>query len=105
LGDIDVDISGVYTLDGDQRMNAKVLISVPRDKLARIDRLARRNGKSRSAFIVGAALAAEAPARYARPIDDPAVRDAVRVIEEGRKSWKGSTDVVRLIRRMRDSRY
>ena len=87
-------------------MNAKVLISVPRDKLARIDRLARKNGKSRSAFIVDATLTAEAPAKYVRPIDDPAVKRALKVMEWSRAHWKHGPSAEKMIREIRDrARY
>ena len=83
-------------------MNAKVLISVPKDKLRKIDVLARANGKSRSAFVVDAAMNNGAKPKYARPIDDPAVRRAVKVIEDSRKHWKPGPSVVEMIREMRD---
>jgi hypothetical protein len=80
---------------------AKVLISVPGDKLKRIDALARANGKSRSAYLVEAALD-PARAAPARPIDDPKVRAALKVMEESRKGWKPGLTAERLVREIRD---
>ena len=101
-----MDISGVYTRDGDERMNAKVLISVPKDKLRKIDALARANGKSRSAFVVDAAMNNGAKPKYARPIDDPAVKRALKVMEWSRAHWKPGPSAEKMIREIRDrARY
>jgi metal-responsive CopG/Arc/MetJ family transcriptional regulator len=83
-------------------MYAKVLISVPKSKLRKIDALARSCGKSRSAFVVDAAINNGAKPQYARPIDDPAVRRAVKVIEDSRKHWKPGPSAEAMIREMRD---
>jgi hypothetical protein len=87
-------------------MNAKVLISVPKDKLRKIDGLAKVNGKSRSAFLVDSALAASGRPVYARPIDNPAMKRALKVMEWSRKHWKPGPSAEKLVRELRDrARY
>lgn len=84
---------------------AKVLISVPDEKLKRIDALARAEGKTRSAYVVEHALAPAAP-RYARPIDDPKVRKALEGIARARtEKWKPGPDTLTIIREQREHSY
>ncbi len=84
---------------------AKVLISVPDEKLKRIDALARARGKTRSAFVVEQALAA-APKAYARPIDDPKVRAAYEGILRARtEKWKPGPDTLTIIKEQREHSY
>lgn len=81
---------------------AKVLISVPDEALKRIDALARSRGKSRSAFVVERALAT-VPTASARPIDDPAVRRALKGIARARtEAWRPGPDTRTLLREMRE---
>jgi len=81
---------------------AKVLISVPDDRLRKLDALARASGKSRSAFLVESALETASRRNYPRPIDDPKVRNALKVMENIRRHWKPGKDAVSLIREIRD---
>lgn len=85
---------------------AKILISVTDEKLKKIDELAKAGGKSRSAFMVESALSANAGSQYARPIDDPKIQEALRVMEEARKLSRPGPDAATMIRQLRDgARY
>ena len=81
---------------------ARILISVPDDRLRKVDALARARGKSRSAFLVESALAADDRRRTVRPADEPSVRHALRVMEATRERWKPGADSVLAVRAMRD---
>jgi hypothetical protein len=85
---------------------AKGLISVPDDKLKRIDALAKSRGKSRSAFVVETVPSVAGTPRFKRPIDDPVVRAAYERILEIRKRAKPGPDATTIIREMRNhSKY
>ncbi|MEK7765676.1 MAG: ribbon-helix-helix protein, CopG family [bacterium] len=83
----------------------KVLISVPKDQLRHLDRLAKASGKSRSKFLIDSALAGGIPQPPARPIDDPRVRRAYEFIVKTRHTWKPGLPTTAMIRQMREHRY
>jgi len=84
----------------------KVLITVPEKLLDEIDQAAIEEHRSRSDLV------REATRRYIadrtsrnRPIDDPRVRDALRRMDESRRTWREPFDSTAVIRQSRDSRY
>jgi metal-responsive CopG/Arc/MetJ family transcriptional regulator len=82
-------------------MMAKVLVSLDDMLLKRIDRAAKANGQSRSAYL--AKLAEEDVSRGAGPGKRPEVRAALRELD---RLFEGAPveDVTATIREMRDSR-
>jgi hypothetical protein len=80
---------------------AKVLVSFDDMLLRRIDRLARTNDESRSAYL--ARLAEEDAARRVGPGKSPAARVALRELDR-LFAEAPAEDVTATIRQMRDSR-
>jgi Arc/MetJ-type ribon-helix-helix transcriptional regulator len=82
----------------------KILFSVPEELLYEIDAAAAREHRSRSDLIREATrrYIAEQPGGK-RPIDDPKVREAVRHMDEFRRTWKEPFDSTEFIRKMRDT--
>ncbi len=77
----------------------KVMISIPEEFLAEIDRVAAAENRSRSELVREALRQyVELRVRPRRPIDDPRVQEAVRRIEELRRipsDGRDSTDIIR----------
>ncbi len=86
-------------------MTVKVLISVREEQLRKLDAMAKASGKSRSAYLVEAALATTGNIGPRRPIDDPRVRHAYEGILDARKRWKPGQGTTAMIRAMRGARY
>lgn len=83
----------------------KILFSLPEELLKEIDGVAAAEHRSRSELIREATREYIAGRGRRRPIDDPKVREAIRVMDEIAERWTEPFDSTELIRKMRDSRY
>ena len=84
----------------------KVLFSLPEELLGEIDAVAAEEHRSRSELIREAArryIAERSGGR--RPIDDPAVREAVRSMDHIAEKIHGSWNSARVVRDMRNGRH
>lgn len=84
----------------------KVMISIPEEFLAEIDRVAAAENRSRSELVREALRQyVELRVRPRRPIDDPRVQEAVASMNAlARKAKPGGEDSTDIIRRFRDAR-
>jgi len=84
----------------------RVMISLPQDVLAEIDRCAEEEHRSRSEFLREAAqFYIQARQAQRRPIDDPRVRQAVEVMDRiAQRSPGTGEDSTKFIRQWRLSR-
>ncbi len=84
----------------------KILFSLPEELLGEIDELAAEEHRSRSELIREATrrYIAERPGSR-RPIDDPAVREAIRSMDRIAGQVGGDWDSARVVRDMRNGRH
>lgn len=83
----------------------KIMISLPEELLKDIDEAAAAEHRSRSGLVREATREYVARRRKKRPIDDPKVREAIRVMDEIAERYTVPFDSTKVIREMRDSRY
>jgi len=82
----------------------KVMISIPEEFLAEIDRVAAEENRSRSELVREALRQyVELRARPRRPIDDPRVQRALQVMDEIRKIPSTGPDSTETLRYLRDA--
>jgi CopG family transcriptional regulator/antitoxin EndoAI len=87
-------------------MNAKVMISLPEDFLAEVDRVARAENRSRSELVREAIRIYMEMRGRRRPADDPRVQRAVAAQDAIGKSARGQgEDSTEDIRRWREARW
>ena len=86
---------------------AKVMISIPDDFLKEVDKMARREHRSRSELLREALRQyfRSKNLSYPRPIDNPMVKNAIEHMRKGALKWRRDKEASQIVRQMRESRF